>query len=102
MSCKELIQDSEYRTLHVFPNREAALIAGFKHARHPSFENVRAYWAGLGIQPLCAAIHTVVIHPYAWNEQIEGEGRLYDILKRRQMVFGDDAVWIDARETVCE
>lgn len=78
----------------VFSSAEAARQAGFRGGVHPRLPSVRAYWPGLGERGLAGRpVRRVTIADRRYRDTPEGPLRA--ILRKRQMVFGDGAVWIE-------
>lgn len=83
--------------LIVFRNRSEAIGAGFRGAMHsdPDFEHVRAWWPGQGMRELAGRPIRRVTVTERMSATNTDEGRLFDILRARQMVFGDKAMWVE-------
>lgn len=75
----------------VVMNHKAARAAGFDGQIHPLRPEVRAWWPGLGEQPLLSrAIQRVTIAtPIPLRREIEA------LLRAKQQPFGDAAIWME-------
>lgn len=82
--------------LVVFRTHQDAREAGFRGDRHPKYPHIKAWWPGAGIRGLAMRPFQRVTIPRGMDAvQVSGEGRLWDILRARQRVYGDDTVWIE-------
>lgn len=81
----------------IFASAEEARHCGFRNGGHPEMPHVQAWWPGLGLRGLAMRpIQRVTIPERMLTHQTE-EGGLAAILRARQRVFGDRAVWLVLR-----
>lgn len=83
--------------LVVFRDRSEMRSAGFSFdGTHPSGRHLRAWWPGAGIRGLCGMGPPARV---TISEQMASyrtsEGRVGDILRARQKVWGDQAAWME-------
>ncbi|MBB5985982.1 hypothetical protein [Sphingobium lignivorans] len=79
----------------VFHNQYRARDAGFEGQRHPVHKHLIAYWPSLGVRALAGRSPLRVTIPGELVGLKTEEGLLGNILRRRQRVWGDQAVWIE-------
>lgn len=81
--------------LIVFKDAYDARAAGFRSGRNPLLPTVQAWWPGAGIRGLCGrSVQRVTVTQQAACMMTK-EGRVGDLLRKRQAVFGKDAVWVE-------
>jgi hypothetical protein len=83
--------------LIVFHTAEHARRAGFYGERHPQHEHLRAWWPSQGMIGLMGPLPQRVTLTEDMALHRTPEGRVADILRRRQMLFGDNAIWVELR-----
>lgn len=81
--------------LVIFATREDARQAGFvKSDRLEQAPWVECWYPGRGVQGLSGRPPQRVTIPYHMLRKHTAEGNLEAILRKRQMVFGPEAIWI--------
>jgi hypothetical protein len=88
-----------YPELVVFGSHWAAAASGFGgRTQHPKYRHISAWWPEQGARGLSGrAVQRVTIDASAYqhlDQEIDGEGTLREILKGRQKVWGDAAMWV--------
>ncbi|ESQ85417.1 hypothetical protein AEAC466_04430 [Asticcacaulis sp. AC466] len=81
--------------LIIFHDMRQARRAGFKGQSHPRYEHLMAWWPGLGMQGLLCRTPQRVTVPTSILNFATPEGRLEDLLRRRQQPWGDNILWVE-------
>ena len=80
--------------LIVFFSQVDADRAGFVGQHHPAYSHLQAWWPELGVRGLCARPVQRITVSRDMLHCRTNEGRLIDLLRARQKVFGDQAMWV--------
>lgn len=82
--------------LIVFADRYEMRAAGFgSNGLHPTEPHLRSWWPEAGIRGLAMRAPQRVTISEKIAEHKTSEGRVRDILRAKQMVWGDRAVWVE-------
>lgn len=81
--------------LVIFEHRGAAVDAGFRGTVHQTQRHIEAWWPDRGPKGLCGRPPQRVTISAHMTRHRTFEGPLEQILRKRQMVWGDCAIWIE-------